>query len=262
MRIYTYLSKEELMRVGITGLFPQIPHTEVSKLLSEHIKKYPRNIHIWGKIYVPLSAKAIYGAINLSAANLAAKQAAFPGGSVVFFALNPRKHYPVVVANYKYKSRIFELLMLKDHDPEVENGKFKDYKEGIRLYTAAYWNSVKSLYTFTKYMLSHAEKEYPHNERNYAIRKFGSNYEVLAYIKVSPENLFVPTAYKQYMPFLLWLYKHRGLYLNKVRLAQTPGEKYRYTVLMRMFTKKYNEFKSKVDAEGEKYLKEVYYVRS
>ena len=236
-----------------------MPNTELSKILQSYISRHPKRIYITRKVNVELSTKAIYGSIVASSFNLAAKQRVFPEGIECFFNVKDSMYYPLVAANYQYKARAFEVLMLKDHDPEVESGKFKNWKDALKNYVMLYWNSAESLYRFKGRIQPHETKRYMGDRYSYETRKIFEKYEVLAYMGVPPQYLLIKARHKQYIPFMEWLYKHRGLYTLRIKNAKTSDEKGKWMRQYTMFKDNYKRYLRLVRRVKEKHGRVMIY---
>ena len=261
MRLYYWASNDELTRIGVHGLVPTYPNTLVSVMLEKYLLKHPKTVHIYGKIDVKLSVEATYAGLTANAENLYVKQSAFKRGVMLAFNLNNKRKYRMVVANYHYKARIYELLMLKNGDREVETGKFKDYEEGVWYYAQKYFNSVKTIKQFKEELKSIDYGSGTEGSIYFSKYKVLSSHEALLYFSIPVENVFVFLGNKKIMPLLEWLYKHRGLYLNKINTASTYKKMQVAKEEYSTFKRKYTAFKKREASEGESYLKEIYYVK-
>jgi len=242
MRIYTYITGDELTNVGLHGLVPEYPKSEVSKVLEKYAVLNHLKLKIDGRT-IPLTTKAVYGGVVSSALNLYIKSNVYPDGLYVFAHFNEHWHYPAVAFNYTYRTKLYELLMMKEDAPDMERKKFKTVEQGVDYYVKKYWRSAIPFYKIREFLRD--IKYSGSGDRAYNIRKVAEKIEVLIYQKIEPEYLYVKLRHKKYMPFMVWLYNHRGLYVAEIERAKTNFEKELARRRYEEFLERYKRFKER-----------------
>lgn len=244
MRIYFYLTVDEIIRAGAFGLDPATPKTTVNKLLQDYISQHPKKVSVGCGKEVELTTKAIYGGLVAQAMNIHTKSLVYKDGVFVFIRVNNTCGLPAVCAKYIYRAKIHELLLLKNEADDVQHGKFKTYQEGIKYYIKKYWDSVVSLRIVQDVIRRESYSKYSKLNEAYAMYKVADLYEVLFYRHIPPQALYFKLEHKKYMPFLEWLYRHRGLYLRWIKESKTPMQEQGRRDVYKKFLENYKKMKT------------------
>jgi len=261
MRIYSYIPSKALIIAGVKGLYMHEPKGEVAKVLRKYIEVHPIEVKYPPFGTIKLSTRAVYGALVVGATPLEMEMAKDRYGVLVFFNIMRKYKYPIFLADYRPKAKILELLMFKENHEDIVSGKYKSVGEALYEYARAYWASVKPLRIALDEIRKDILERQIAGELWWNVRKVLMEREVLAYMNIPPEKLFVKGEGKKYAPFLLWLYAHRGFYLKAIREAKTELKKAALERLYSNFLARVREYEKKlggrpVDASRG----EIYYV--
>ena len=252
MRFYVYLSYEEAIYASVYGIKPKMPESEVNKLLQKWIEEHPMKVNVGGGKTVSLTTRAVYGGIVNSAINVATKMSLYPQGVLTFVHLKPKRIYPAIAAQYRYRTKIHELLILREQAEAFKRGRFKSAEDAINFYVAMYWKSIVPYSQIRKWIEERAIQISKGVTVTYAYRRVAETLEVLMYRDFSPFYLYVKTEGKKYIPFMEWLYKHRGLFWSKMKAAKTDKEKLYAKAVYNTFMDKYVEFQEWYEKEMAK----------
>ena len=245
MRIYMFMSPEELMRVGAYGIEPYMPSSRVNMMLQRYISSNPRKVDVGGGRTVNLTTKAIYGSLVSSALNISSKYRLYKKGEIVFVHIRPSISYPIVVAPYKYRLALHSLILLKENAPEFENGNFRSVREAMGYYVKTYWDNVMNIDKAREAMVNEAKMKAGNLTVEYVLRSIAEEKEVLIYQPLEPEYMYVKLRAKEYEPFMDWLYRHRGLYKFAESQAKTKRDANRVRTMFKHFMERYRIFKEK-----------------
>ncbi len=246
MRIYTCLNWHDIIIAGSDGLIPRGPMTDVERYLDSYLIRYP-NLK---KVRVPNKGKPlhlvhhyIYGGVVSSAINVSLMCDKYKDkGLEVFFMINKKTRCDVAIANFRYKIMVEDLLMYGTKSRYYNSHEFENVDEALKAYANAYWSSVVNPYKFYEYELMRIKSNVGSSTAAYDVRKYAEWFEVLYPYVVPPQNIFVPTKNKQYIPFLLWLYKHRGIFKILYNDAKSMAEKEKIKDLYEDFIGKFNKY--------------------
>ena len=223
MRIYAYLTQYEMAVAGINGLVPRMPQSRVAKLIQMYFN-YTKYALPFRDTQIKATTKAIYGGLITSSIMLNARMRVYPNGEIVFFHTKPHAEYPIYVADYRYKNRLHMALLTKN-------------KNEVNKYIEEYIESIMPLSEFIE-KLDSIRKKGGENLTPTKIRKYMERFEVIILMKVPPEYLYIKLIRKDYMPFLDWLYAHRGIYVRLIKEGRLKPEDYKN------FLEVYNRFKN------------------